>query len=496
MDYERIETKSTHQGTTGALSPRKLRNMLLGVEDKIKKKKHLDQEHDTAYSLRAQVSQIDDPGGCFSEDCKDVDVISIQPECTTSTTINDHKLIDKSLVKSTYKSQDNCYYEYDSGHDNTTMPSPMFEFQKTDRSQQRGPLSSLSKFTPSKWDEAQKWIGSPTSNRTGGGYPKGNVGSRKISRQTGAKVVVEVQDQRLVPFEEPDTKRIDCSQINMRNGCEVGWETDAYPIPNSYGKEIVVIDNCISDHSINLSRCDFSIPIHTTLATPPSTARPVSMRDMGTEMTPIPSQEPSRNGTPVRATTPTRSQTTSRSSTPQRVPPNTIGINKDLSDKELQIKTRREIVALGTQLGKTNIAKWASNEEEEMYISTISNVGGEEQAQGLIEARAAAWEEAEKAKYMARFKREEMKIQAWENHQKAKAEAEMRKMEVEVERMRGRAHDQLMSKLAATKHKAEAKRAAAEAKRNKKAARSEQQAESIRTTGHVPSSFPCCGCCI
>lgn len=137
------------------------------------------------------------------------------------------------------------------------------------------------------------------------------------------------------------------------------------------------------------------------------------MRDMGTEMTPIASQEPSRNGTPIRATTPIRSPTSSRPPTPQRTaasssptdPPNDhVDLNKnELSEKELQMKTRREIKALGTQLGKLNIAAWASKEEEKTVSTSLKNVGVEQAAKNVIETRAAAWEEAEKAKYTARL---------------------------------------------------------------------------------------------
>ena len=43
---------------------------------------------------------------------------------------------------------------------------------------------------------------------------------------------------------------------------------------------------------------------HLSYTPPTSNVRSNSMRDMGTEMTPIASQEPSRIGTPLRATTP------------------------------------------------------------------------------------------------------------------------------------------------------------------------------------------------
>lgn len=141
------------------------------------------------------------------------------------------------------------------------------------------------------------------------------------------------------------------------------------------------------------------------------------MRDMGTEMTPIPSQEPSRTATPVGSTTPFRSPTSSIPSTPRRGAPAstptrqttddesqdpTKKTKKGLSEEELKLKTRREIVALGVQLGKMNIAAWASKDEKE------KNAHGDEmdiamREQIEIEKRAAAWEEAEKSKHTARF---------------------------------------------------------------------------------------------
>lgn len=60
-------------------------------------------------------------------------------------------------------------------------------------------------------------------------------------------------------------------------------------------------------------------------------------------------------------------------------------------------------MVLGQQLGKTNIAAWASKEEEETDASlSLKTVRVDESMRGVIEARAAAWEEAEKAKYLAR----------------------------------------------------------------------------------------------
>lgn len=133
--------------------------------------------------------------------------------------------------------------------------------------------------------------------------------------------------------------------------------------------------------------------------------RSVCMRDMGTEMTPIPSQEPSRSVTPVGATTPLRSPTSSLPSTPRGGQQEESSLSQDqsknsrreLSEEEVKAKTRREIVALGVQLGKMNIAAWASKEEEE------NNVDAEETQKVEFEKRATAWEEAEKSKHNARY---------------------------------------------------------------------------------------------
>lgn len=146
--------------------------------------------------------------------------------------------------------------------------------------------------------------------------------------------------------------------------------------------------------------------------------RSVSMRDMGTEMTPIPSQEPSRTATPAGATTPQRSPTSSVPSTPRRgaPPPTPNGkttddeshqatqnLKRELSKEELKIKTRKEIVALGVQLGKMNIAAWASKDEKEKNAFAVESGDAETLKKIEFEKRAAAWEEAEKTRHTARF---------------------------------------------------------------------------------------------
>ncbi|KAL5721569.1 hypothetical protein ACHQM5_005197 [Ranunculus cassubicifolius] len=516
MDYERIE-KPHHQG--GGFSPVKLRNMLLGIE----KKRRGEKEVESSYSLRSEANLSSNGGVSTSEDCKDVDIVSeLNPNDMDMGGGQERRVRENIMVNSRFRAQEDGSLDYDSGYDSATVSNSGFEFQKTDhRGPPRGPYVPYSKPAPSKWDDAQKWIASPTSNRNKagqsqlhGGQAGGTRKSGLLARQSSTKIVVEVPEQRAVALEEPDTKRIDSSQVSKKESGgqkSVSWVPDPYPVADSYCKSSAMIETSVADSAIRLSQHESSITVHssTTYIPPPSTVRSVSMRDMGTEMTPemtpIASQEPSRTGTPVRATTPIRSPGSSRPSTPGKAAPASTpvtasdfhvdGNKKELSEKEIQKRTRREIMALGTQLGKMNIAAWASKEEEDKDASTsLKIISVDQTPKNIIETRAAAWEEAEKAKYMARYKREEIKIMAWENHQKAKMEADMRKVEVEVERMKGKAHEKLMEKLASARHKAEERRAAAEAKRNKQAAKTEQQAEYIRRTGRLPS-FSCFKCC-
>ena len=263
-----------------------------------------------------------------------------------------------------------------------SVSASLFEFQK-DKAAPRLPTRSFSKPAPSKWDDAQKWIASPTSSNRPKTAAGGQVHVSKKGPGFGRQIPLAA--------EEPDTKRIDVSQVKKETGQKfVSWEVN-------------LIDNSIATE-VNLSRHDSSIA--TAFAQPPSTARSVSMRDMGTEMTPIASQEPSRNGTPIRATTPIRSPITSEPSSPERRQGASASqmSNKELSEKELQMKTRREIMELGTQLGKLNIAAWASKEDEDKDASTSmkNKAASLQTSKSVSEARASAWEEAEKAKHMAR----------------------------------------------------------------------------------------------
>ncbi|XP_031477975.1 uncharacterized protein LOC116249021 isoform X2 [Nymphaea colorata] len=524
MEYKRIEKIQS-----GIVSPSKLRLKLLHVQ----KKRREEENAGTACSpLPNENDELEDQGA--SSDCKDLGVVHAE----NSTLVGDDTCGDSiPVMDSTAPSQDqenvtnlnssrpnrsleDQNADYDSGLESGGLSS--FEFQRTERSgQHRFMLSPFSKPAPSKWDDTGKWIPTalPSDNqvksisKAGTAHPQGfqNLvpkkswfyGSRQPSIPSGpsAKIVTEVPNERV------DTKQIDLSQVKREPLMQKFAFTPPVSGPSLEPANLGV-ESC---SSVNKFRDSYPTAlVLTEVPVPDSTIKSVSMRDMGTEMTPIASQEPSRTATPVRATTPTRSPSSSRPSTPGRIAPASSPANSSvsvldhqvdlpesgLSEKELQTKTRREIAALSAQLGKTNIAAWASKEEEEKDASTSLKITDVEQTpKSVIETRASAWEEAEKAKFMARYKREEVKIQAWENREKAKAEAEMRRIELEVERMKCLAHEKLMNKLAAARHKAEEKFMVAEAKRNQQAAKTAERVDYIRRTGRIPSSFSFCGWC-
>ncbi|GAU30244.1 hypothetical protein TSUD_67960 [Trifolium subterraneum] len=148
---------------------------------------------------------------------------------------------------------------------------------------------------------------------------------------------------------------------------------------------------------------------------------------MGTEMTPIASQEPSRTATPIRATTPTtRSPIHSGTSTPMR---NQNGLLQMEAASGNDGSTTRQC---GEGLSPCKMIEKNKIEDQGLY-----NMG------------------------------------------------------VKAERMKAVAQEKLTNKLAATRRIAEEKRANAQEKLNDNALKTTERVEYIRRTGHVPSSFSC-----
>ncbi|KAI8526890.1 hypothetical protein RHMOL_Rhmol12G0034100 [Rhododendron molle] len=292
--------------------------------------------------------------------------------------------------------------------------SGKFEFHKGNT-----PNRAFGKPAPSKWDDAQKWL----VNLSRGPEPKSE--RPRDSNADDRRLIAPVpknedyssggEDVNGMQF-EGETKNVDCEEpvwrVNKRN-------------PNA------------------------------------AVVRSICVRDMGTEMTPIASQEPSRNGTPIRVMSPNRSPSSSGSSTPVRTLERVVESSRGNGVAAAEGR--------GSGGGGGTFDEFrggpAKNSEQVEKVNLCASTGRE------------------------RFKQEEVKIQAWENHEKRKAEMEMRRTEVKAEQLKARAQERLTNKLAATRRIAEEKLANAEAKLNEQAVRTSERADYIRRTGRLPSSF-------
>lgn len=532
MEYERI-----HKVQTGVISPSKLRMKLIGPHHNRKK------DGSNSSSARTSPSRVDDSefvrnsllNGGFDDEAPSLEVASekgagevvlghsqgeqasFQPNETFprgNTEVSRVKMQQFSKGDSVnlsaihpIKMHEDDNLDYDSN-----ASSSSFEFHKGERSMQNHMARSFSRPMPSKWNDAEKWI----MNRQiiQANYAKKNPLHNQANRLPATNMVRVVPeygtyDHKPSTVRAADTKRVDFCQTASHT-----LEKFSFVPPGTHQAHggNGMIDSCTQSKDLE-EVIQTEVPCTKSSSENESVVpaiRSVCMRDMGTEMTPVASQEPSRTATPVGATTPLRSPTSSIPSTPRgRAPASTpmeqTGIDesqhpvenskRDLSEQEIKEKTRREIVALGVQLGKMNIAAWASKDEQGKSTSSAQKNGDMEELERIeYEKRAAAWEEAEKSKHIARFKREEIKIQAWESRQKAKLEAEMRRTEAEVEQIRAQAQAKMVKKIAMSRQRSEEKRAAAEARKSRDAERTAAQAEYIRQTGQIPSShFTCCG---
>ncbi|XP_039004550.1 uncharacterized protein LOC120131684 [Hibiscus syriacus] len=344
--------------------------------------------------------------------------------------------------------------------------SSSFEFHKGERAAAHNCLTrSYSRPMSSKWNDAEKWIMKKQD------CAKKSAFHNQVNQYPFMHIVrvapeMANYDHRLAANGLADTKRVDFYQqaVQIPFGKFSFIPSGAHPVSaQSCGGNLLCDQFSQSKDLKEVAQlsCTKSSEEDTT-AIPAK--RSVCMRDMGTEMTPVASQEPSRTATPVGETTPLRSPTYSIPSTPRRGAPTSTSLNRNiddesqhcpengrkaLSEKETNLKTRRQIVALGVQLGKMNIASWESKDEKEDITSSGDTTSMEELERIEYEKRAAAWEEAEKSnQYFARYKREEIKIQAWESRQRAKLEAEMRRIKEKVDPMRIQAQAKMVKKIA------------------------------------------------
>lgn len=268
--------------------------------------------------------------------------------------------------------EDKGCYNHGSPQEISTNSAISFEFHKgngaTRNSHHR---TALGKPTPSKWDDAQKWL----------------VGLSRVGENNQSKTKPRnsnADDLRLiapVPQKEQDYSSGEDEGEEAQNGCTGSALTAKYEV------ETKKVD------------CDESVwRINKSSENSTPAVRSICVRDMGTEMTPAASLEPSRTATPIRATTPAaRSPMASGSSTPVRCQHGkraVEGYQTGLTSTDGRGETSpigRGVVASRPCGGDPNACKMPENKSSDQ-ATTISP----------LESRAMAWDEAERAKYMAR----------------------------------------------------------------------------------------------
>ncbi|KAI7734003.1 hypothetical protein M8C21_003754 [Ambrosia artemisiifolia] len=513
--YLIIDLEPSFVVMVGMISPSKLRMKLMGH-----RKKDGGSKNSSARTSPAKLedtefvnsSLLSSNSGVFDEEVSSMGISSVafdnsqvdqgigQPKDHAKegrVKLNQFQKMDNSSSSSVHpiRSLEDENLDYDSN-----ASSSSFEFHKGERLTHNAFSRSLLRPMSSKWNDAEKWI---INRQNLHNHNPKNTTQTRVNR--GGTVNGIRGSSECVS----SVKRVDFCQPTLQTVTEkfsfTPSEPQHHPVSGQTNEGSESINPCLESKDLKEidTSCEQTLNEDKTGC---HEVKMVSMRDMGTEMTPIPSHEPSMTSTPVGATTPLRSPNSSIPSTPRRGGPTSTPVQhmvsddsrnpKELTEQEVKLRTRKEILHLGMQLGKMNIAAWASKEDMEKKASAVeSDNAAEESLRIEYEKRAAAWEDAEKSKQNARFIREEIKIQAWESQQKAKLEAEMRRMEAEVEQRRAHAQAKMLKKIALARQKSETKMAAAEAQRSKQATRAAAQAEYIRQTGRIPPSSPssCCG---
>ncbi|KAG2568880.1 hypothetical protein PVAP13_7NG396700 [Panicum virgatum] len=429
MEYERIHQKAQ----AGALSPTKLRMKIMGAHNRVRViTSNSSSRTSPAKNIEASQAQNRLLVCDVLEEVSDNSDGTKHPSAINKTeAVGNDSALDVNKIQNTSKSSvpqpatsnssmihpvksvEEDSTECDSGLDNASTSS--FEFHGGEKTATQNPaVGYFSRQASSKWNDAEKWI----VNRQNVNYniSKGTAQNQTVNQMNSAAargVIVPkisgrpVQKMKRVnpALSAPRSilERLSFASYQpklVRHACPVS-SSSAIP---EYRKATD------SGSEIEVKPCNDPKAI--------STVQSVSVRDVGTEMTPIPSQEPSRTGTPLGSMTPTRSPNCSIPSTPVEgrsvVSPGEDNTDdgpyfnrkggthgNELSDTEMRLKTRQEIAALGIQLGKMNIATWARKEELEL-VSAAPSIADLERMKKEYAACAASYEEAENTKHTAR----------------------------------------------------------------------------------------------
>ncbi|XP_019420479.1 PREDICTED: uncharacterized protein LOC109330672 [Lupinus angustifolius] len=102
---------------------------------------------------------------------------------------------------------------------------------------------------------------------------------------------------------------------------------------------------------------------------------------------------------------------------------------------------------------ETTLIKWAKRHATK--LTKKDSLHSKHIREESIESKASSWDVVESTLDSSKLQREEAKINAWENLQKAKAEAAIRKLEMKLEKKKSSSIDKIMNKVKRAEMKAE-----------------------------------------
>ncbi|CAM8940902.1 unnamed protein product [Rhodiola kirilowii] len=332
-------------------------------------------------------------------------------------------------------------------------------------------LSSLmphhsGRTVPSKWEDAERWITSPSSNPF--------LNNRRPMSRSG-------------PIGQSKTAYYSNYSPNSQGfqSGKTGYSLALHQSPISSGQ---MLEATTHSKTINESAgvSGFSdMPSESSSAESSQDARleqyvdgngEVSRRDMATQMSRASSSDSSSSkGWPQSAAHPTKEAHFDLS-------------GRRLEEKDVQVDKWATVLRWPKRYGAKQ-AKRDPPEVVEMYKTAVA----EAEARCPAQAPASPWDVAALAK---KYEREEAKISAWQNLQKAKSEAAVRKLEMNLERKRSKSMDKIIKIFNKAEKKSQKMKKQLAEEKARSAHRDEESKRSGRVSPYPVSihvgSFSCC----
>ncbi|KAI7731084.1 hypothetical protein M8C21_001263, partial [Ambrosia artemisiifolia] len=352
------------------------------------------------------------------------------------------------------------------------------------------------KVLPSKWEDAERWIGSPvvgdgalrTSVKQQQRRPKaksGPLGPRRSAYNSMYSPAVHMFDGGSVnlrslfpgtPFSNSGDGDGDGLSVRYHNQLD---NNGSFPSVNEPClARSLSMHGCSESLSESLLRItqDGRIGCVTDAAT--NISSDVSRRDMATQMSP--------DGSPY--------------SSPRRRNSNSISMSTYIRPVEETRPSKADVrdVQVDDQFG---LSRWSMKTRTQIPARRSASEMVDDWKRKALEVRSADWDVSEMTKTLSKVKQEEAKITAWENLQKAKAEAAIRKLEMKLEKKRSSSMDKIMNKLRSNQKKAQEMRGSVLSKQThdqvsprSSSSSSSNKVISIIRTPHIGSISGCFTC--